>query len=140
MAIPNIKDHVQSILDDYVPQQPDARRRCLEMIAPLLSAKDRDVRKAVSFAIRLAARGEVEPVRDFLAHHVPPDDPTATWVLCDAVRKMSKKLQPDFAPLLPQYEQWAADPDLSGRHRRSVESAIRRWKKHSARPYPISAS
>ncbi len=98
---------------------------CLALTERLLHAEDRDVRKAVSFAIRLAARGEVAPVREFLARHVPPEDPAATWVLCDAVRKMSKKLMPAFVPLLPRYEAWAADPALSGRHRRSVESAVR---------------
>ena len=99
--------------------------RCLQLTERLLTAQDRDVRKAVSFAIRLAARGETAPVRDFLARHVPPDDPVATWVLCDVVRKMSKKLLPDFATLLPRYEAWEADPSLGPRDRRSVESAVR---------------
>ncbi len=99
--------------------------RCLALTERLLTAEDRDVRKAVSFAIRLAARGEVAPVRDFLARHVPPEDPAATWVLCDAVRKMSGKLLPAFGLLLPRYEAWAADPELGGRERRSVESAVR---------------
>jgi hypothetical protein len=84
-----------------------------------------DVKKATSFAIRLAARGEPAPVRDFLARHVPPQDPAATGVLCDAIRRLTKKLLPQFAPLLPRYEQWAADPALSGRERRSVESAVK---------------
>ena len=84
-----------------------------------------DVKKAVSFAIRLCARGEVAPVRDFLARHVPPQDPAATWVLCDAVRSMAKKLLPEFASLLTLYEQWAADPALDKKDRRSVESAVK---------------
>jgi hypothetical protein len=64
-------------------------------------------------------------VCDFLACHVPPQDPTAAWLLCGAVRKISKKLLPAFAPLLPRYEAWAADPGLSPRNRRSVDSAVR---------------
>jgi 3-methyladenine DNA glycosylase AlkD len=99
--------------------------RCLELAERLLLDDEVDVKKAVSFAIRLCARGEVAPVRDFLARHVPPQDSTATWVLCDAVRSMAKKLLPEFAPLLPRYEQWAADPALSAKDRRSVESAIK---------------
>jgi 3-methyladenine DNA glycosylase AlkD len=99
--------------------------RCLALTERLLAAQDTDVKKAVSFAIRLAARGQTAAVRDFLARHVPPDDPAASWVLCDAVRKMSKALLPSFAPLLPTYEAWAADPALSSRDRRSVESAVR---------------
>lgn len=106
-------------------KHPAYIERCLKLTERLLHAEDRDVRKAVSFAIRLAAKGEAVPVRDFLARHVPPPDAAATWVLCDAVRKMSKKLLPEFAPLLPRYEAWAADPELRGRERRSVGSAVR---------------
>jgi len=54
-----------------------------------------------------------------------PDTPAATWVLCDAIRSMTKGFLPESAPLLPRYEQWAADPALSARHRRSVESAVK---------------
>jgi hypothetical protein len=46
-------------------------------------------------------------------------------VLCDAIRSMARKLLPEFAPLLPLYERWAADPELAARERRSVESAVR---------------
>ena len=83
---------------------------------------------ATSFAIRLAARGQVGPVRDFLACHVPPKDAAATWVLCDAIRKMAKKLLPEFASLLPLYERWAADSKLSAKDRRSVESVVKKLR------------
>jgi 3-methyladenine DNA glycosylase AlkD len=102
--------------------------RCLELAEQLLLDDEVDVKKAVSFAIRLCARGEVAPVCDFLARHVPPRDPAATWVLCDAVRSMAKKLLPEFASLLSRYEQWAADPALSAKDRRSVESAVKTLK------------
>jgi 3-methyladenine DNA glycosylase AlkD len=98
---------------------------CLELTERLLFDEDVDVKKAVSFAIRLAARGAIAPVREFLARHVPPEDPAATWVLCDAIRSMTNKFLPAFAPLLPLYQQWAADPALSARDRRSVESAVK---------------
>jgi 3-methyladenine DNA glycosylase AlkD len=104
---------------------PDYTVRCLELTEQLLWDDELDVKRAVSFAIRLTARGQVEPVRDFLARHVPPKDPMATWVLCDSIRSMAKKLLPEFASLLPQYEQWAADPALRGQDRRSIESAVK---------------
>jgi 3-methyladenine DNA glycosylase AlkD len=99
--------------------------RCLQLTERLLFDEEADVKKAVSFAIRIAARGEIAPVRDFLARHVPPQDPAATWVLCDAIRSMAKKLLPEFVSLLPLYEQWAADPALDKKDRRSVESAVK---------------
>jgi len=106
-------------------KHPAYANRCLELTERLLFDEDVDVKKAVSFAIRLVARGAIAPVRDFLARHVPPEDPAATWVLCDAIRSMTKKLLPEFALLLPLYEQWAANPALSARDRRSVESAAK---------------
>jgi len=105
-------------------KQPAYTAPCLELVERLLFDEDRDVRRAVSFAIRFAARGAIAPVCEFLARHVPPEDPAATWVLCDAIRSMTRKLLPGFASLLPLYEQWAADPTLSARDRRSVESAV----------------
>jgi len=106
-------------------KHPAYAAHCLELTERLLLDEDVDVKKAVSFAIRLIARGEIGPVRDFLARHVPPENPAATWVLCDAVRSMTKQFLPEFAPLLPLYEQWAADPTLSAKDRRSVESAVK---------------
>ncbi len=105
-------------------RSPAYTGRCLELAGRLLLDQEMQVKRAVSFAIRLAARGDVVPTRQFLACHVPPDDPVATWVLCDAVRSMAKKLLPEFNPLLPLYKRWATDPDLAPRDRRSVESAI----------------
>ncbi len=106
-------------------KQPAYTAPCLELVERLLFDEDRDVRRAVSFAIRFAARGAIAPVCEFLARHVPPEDPAATWVLCDAIRSMTEKFLPEFAPLLPLYEQWAADPALSAKDRRSVESAVK---------------
>ena len=91
----------------------------------LLLDTETDVKKATSFAIRLAARGDPAPVRDMLARNVPPQDPVATWVLCDAIRSMARKLLPEFAYLLPQYQAWASDPTTDSRDRRSIESAVK---------------
>ena len=106
-------------------KHPAYATRCLELTERLLLDEEVDVKKAISFAIRLVARGEIGPVRDFLARHVPPENPAATWVLCDAIRSMTNKFLPEFVPLLPRYEQWAADPALSAKDRRSVESAVK---------------
>ncbi len=111
---------------------PAYTTRCLELTERLLLDEEVDVKRAVSFAIRLAARGETTPVCDFLARHVPPKDPIATWVLCDAIRSMTKKFLPEFVSLFPLYAQWAADSTLSAKDRRSVESAVKTLQKVQA--------
>lgn len=84
------------------------------------------VKKAVSFAIRLAARGDTTRVVDFLREQVPPTNPVATWVLCDTIRSMASKLLPQFAPLLANYQQWCDDPNLTSKDRKSIESAVKK--------------
>jgi 3-methyladenine DNA glycosylase AlkD len=106
-------------------KHPAYTTRCLALAERLLLDQETDVKRAVSFAIRLCARGDARQVRDFLARQVPPEDPVATWVLCDAIRSMARKLLPEFTPLVSQYELWASEPNMSSRDRRSVESAIR---------------
>lgn len=100
--------------------------RCMKLTERLLFDDDIDVKRAVSFAIRLSARGEVAPVREFLARHVPPADNAATWVLCDVIRSMATKLLPEFVPLLPRYQAWRGDSELNTRDLRSIESAIQK--------------
>ena len=114
-------------------KHPAYTARCLDLTSCLLLDEEADVKKAVSFAIRLAARGGIRPVRDFLERHVPPEDSAATWVLCDAIRSMTKKFLPEFLQLLPLYEEWSADPSLSTRDRRSVESAVKTLRKARGR-------
>ncbi len=104
---------------------PDYVERCLKLSERLLFDAELDVKRAVSFAIRIAARFDAEAVREFLACHVPPQDPAATWVLCDAIRSMGRQQLPDFAPLLLAYERWANEPALAAQDRRSVESAVK---------------
>jgi 3-methyladenine DNA glycosylase AlkD len=106
-------------------KHPTYTLRCLSLAEPLLYDLEEVVKKAVSFAVRLSARGDSLAVREFLNAHVPPSDPAATWVLCDIIRSMSPSLKSDFKPLLPNYERWAADPGLSGVEQRSVNSAVK---------------
>ena len=110
-------------------KHPTCTARCLELTKGLLLDEEAEVNEAISFAIRLATRGGIAPVRDFLARHVPLENPAATWVLCDAIRSMTKKFLPEFLQLLPLYDDWAADPCLSTRDRRSVESAVKTLRK-----------
>lgn len=112
-------------------KHPTYTKRCITNTEQLLFDEDTDVKKATSFAIRLCARGEIAPVRDFLAQHVPPANAAATWVLCDAIRSMATQLLPQFAELLPHYEQWLSDPNLSSKDQRSVESAVKKLKQAS---------
>jgi 3-methyladenine DNA glycosylase AlkD len=104
-------------------KQPEYTSACLGMAEPLLGDGDPDVRRAVSFAVRMAARGDPTCVVDFIERQSHRTDPDSIWVLCDAVRSMTKKLLPEFKVLLPVYQNWLAQVDA--RSQKSVASAIR---------------
>lgn len=108
---------------------PDYTARCLDLAEGLLLDDELDVKRAVSFAIRLSARGDITEVRDFLEKQVPPQNPVATWVLCDIIRSMTKSFLPELNSLIPKYAAWAEDPDLTAKDRRSVESALKTLNK-----------
>jgi 3-methyladenine DNA glycosylase AlkD len=106
-------------------KHPEYVRQCVGLIERLLYDEDEDVKKAVSFAIRLVARAEIGPVHELLTQHIPPENPAATWVLCDVIRSMAKILLPQFKDLLPLYEEWSAVKSLTTKERGSIQSAIK---------------
>jgi 3-methyladenine DNA glycosylase AlkD len=97
--------------------------RCVELAAPALGDPDTDVRRALSFALRVTARGQVAPLKAFVLTKRQVTDAASLWVLCDVMRSMTAELLPQFAGLLPVYQAWLETGDLKAR--RSVEGAIR---------------
>lgn len=110
-------------------KNPSYTKRCLEMIKPLLNAQDEVVRKAVSFAIRVSARGEVVEVVDFLQDLIPHDDHDTIWIFCDVIRNMTKKFLPEFFVLLPLFAEWSKDPSIPPKNLRSIQSAVKALQK-----------
>jgi 3-methyladenine DNA glycosylase AlkD len=97
--------------------------RCIALVSPALGDSDTDVKRALSFAVRVCARGDVEPVKQFVLDHRQASDPDSLWVLCDVVRSMTPAFLPEFVELRPVYEAWL---EMVGpKARRSVEGAIR---------------
>jgi 3-methyladenine DNA glycosylase AlkD len=104
-------------------KQPAHTARCVELLEPALGDPDTDVKRGLSFALRLCARGDTAPVKAFVRAHRDVTDADSLWVLCDLMRSMTRTLLPDFADLLPIYQDWleTAEPKA----RRSVAGAIR---------------
>ena len=96
---------------------------CLRMVEPALGDEDLDVRRAVSFAVRLGARGDPKVVAAFIKSQAHRTDAASVWVLCDAMRSMTKRFLPQFKELLPIYEDWLAVVDTKSQG--SVASAIK---------------
>jgi 3-methyladenine DNA glycosylase AlkD len=104
-------------------KQPPYTARCVELLGPALGDPDTDVKRGLSFGLRLCARGETAPVNAFVRARRDATDADSLWVLCDLMRSMTRTLLPDFVDLLPIYQDWleTAEPKA----RRSVAGAIR---------------
>ncbi len=96
--------------------------RCVDLLAPALGDPDTDVKRALSFGLRLTARGQVAPLKAFIAAQQHATDADSLWVLCDVIRSMTPELLPCFADLLPVYQTWLGTADPKAR--RSLEGAI----------------
>jgi len=104
-------------------KRPEYTETCLRMVEPALGDDDLDVRRAVSFAVRMGARGDPEGVVGFIKRQAHRTDAASIWVLCDAMRSMTKKSLPQFAELLPLYEHWLELVETKSK--KSVASAIK---------------
>jgi 3-methyladenine DNA glycosylase AlkD len=101
---------------------------CLKLAEPLLLDEDVDVKKAVSFAIRLCAKSNPGKAYEFMERQVPPENSGATWVLCDVIRSMDRKTLRELSALLERYQEWVALPNISNKDKRSIQSAIRSFQ------------
>jgi len=111
-------------------KQPAYTSRCVELVAPALGDPDTDVKRGLSFALRLCARGEVQAVKDFIIAHRDVTDSHSLWVLCDVIRSGWKVQLPQFVDLLPIYQAWLET--AAPKARRSVQGAIRTLEKAQA--------
>lgn len=106
-------------------KHPAYTNQCLELTERLLCDTDMDVKKAVSFAIRVCARADPKLACAFLKKQIPASAPAAVWVLCDVIKSIDRKIIAEFAPLLPRYKKWSVAPDISSKDKRSIEGAIK---------------
>jgi 3-methyladenine DNA glycosylase AlkD len=104
-------------------KQPACAARCVELLAPALGDPDNDVKRALSFGLRVTARADVNPLKAFILAQAGRTDVDSLWVLCDAIRSMTGTLLPQFVDLLPLYRAWLNTADAGAR--RSIEGAIR---------------
>lgn len=106
-------------------KHPALTAQCLDYAASLLLDDELDVKRAVSFDIRLCAKVDPKLVLTFLERHVPAKDPAAVWLLSDVIKSMDKKLLPIFSSLLPRYQLWRDSAGVTPRDQRTLDSVIK---------------
>jgi hypothetical protein len=102
---------------------PSYAARCVDGLAPALGDPDTDVKRALSFGLRMTARRDVVPVKRLIRDHQDAAGVDSLWVFCDVVRSLWPPLLPRFRDLLPVYQAWLQAAPAGAR--RSLEAAIR---------------
>ncbi len=105
-------------------KHPSYTPQCLAMSEMLLTDGDVDVRRAVSFAIRMCAKSDAQLACAFLQTQVSAANAACAWVLCDVIKSMDRKILHQFTSLIPSFLDWKERMSPSAKERRSLESAI----------------
>lgn len=105
-------------------KHPGYTAQCLALSETLLPDTDLDVKRAVSFAIRICARSNPFLTCTFLEKHIRERNLAYAWVLSDVIKSMYPKILGQFISLLPGYISWKEILDPKAKERRSLESAI----------------
>jgi len=78
----------------YVKSRPGDARLCLEVIEELMHEGDKDVKRAVAWALREISKRDPEAVYKFLLKYAQSNDVNTRWI----VKEGSKKLQENRKP------------------------------------------
>jgi 3-methyladenine DNA glycosylase AlkD len=98
---------------------------CLQLARRLICDNDMDVKRAVSFAIRLCAKANPGLVISFMEIQLSAPPAGATWVLCDVIKSLDKKLLGEFSILFPLYQRWNESPEVSSKDHRTIKSVLK---------------
>lgn len=120
-----VKRGALNVLARLPMKQPDFTVQALEKVTSCLDYADNDVRRTCSFAIRMAARGNISQVVDFIRRQLLlSTNANRIWIFSDVIRSMTKSFLPDFKSLLADYQGLLANTD-DPRSRKSLEAAIK---------------
>lgn len=118
-----LKRGALNVLARLPMKQPDFTAQALEKVTGCLDYADNDVRRTCSFAIRMAARGNIDSVKKYIRKELN-DGENRIWIFSDVIRSMTKSFIPDFKDLLADYKELLANTD-DPRSRKSLEAAIK---------------
>ncbi|MDH5399873.1 MAG: DNA alkylation repair protein [Cyclobacteriaceae bacterium] len=122
-----VKRVALNVLARLPMKQADYTTRCMEMASLCFEYDDHDVRRTCSFVLRMAARGNIAEVPQFLERNIGGQNKTKVWIFSDTIKSMTKSFLPEFKPLLPLYEKWKES--LTDKMAiKSIDSAIKLLK------------
>ena len=82
----------------YIRARPSDAEHCLKIVENLMEEEDRDVRKAVAWALREISKKNPRKVYDFLQKYINSRNKNTRWIVKEGSRKLPIKLNKDQRP------------------------------------------
>ena len=82
----------------YIRARPSDAEHCLKIVENLMEEEDRDVRKAVAWALREISKKNPRKVYDFLQKYISSRNKNTRWIVKEGSRKLPIKLNKDQRP------------------------------------------
>ncbi|MCD6411680.1 MAG: DNA alkylation repair protein [Thermoplasmata archaeon] len=73
----------------YIRAKPNEAKLCLEVVEKLMREEDKNVRKAIAWALREISKKDPKTAHEFLQRYASSEDVNTRWI----VREGSKKFQ-----------------------------------------------
>ena len=77
----------------YIRAKPNNAKLCLEVIEKLMQENDKDVKKAVAWALREISKKNAEAVYNFLQKYGNSKDVSTRWIIREGSRKLPENLR-----------------------------------------------
>lgn len=77
----------------YIRAKPSDVKPCLEVIEKLMREKDRDVKKAVAWALREISKKNPKAVYEFLQRYIASKDENTKWIVKEGSKKLPENLK-----------------------------------------------
>jgi 3-methyladenine DNA glycosylase AlkD len=87
-------------LPPYIRARETESKVCLNFLDKIMHEKDRDVKKAIGWALREISKKDPKSVFEFLQKWIKVKDENTEWIIKEGMRKLQKEKQEEIKSLL----------------------------------------
>ncbi len=84
----------------YIRAEPENSKICLEFLDKVIQEEDKDVKKAIGWALREITKKDAEAVFEFLKKWTKIDNKNTRWIIKEGMKKLTEKKQEELKSLM----------------------------------------
>ncbi|HDD64442.1 MAG TPA: hypothetical protein ENF53_04725 [Thermoprotei archaeon] len=88
-----VRRRAMASIATYIRAKPDDAEYCLKIVENLMEEEDKNVRKAVAWALREISKRDPEAVYNFLIKYASSQNRNTKWIVRSGSRKLPKNLK-----------------------------------------------